>query len=472
MVIFSDITKYKQTEAELERTIDDLRKQNELMETTFNSISDGIMFADIEETFVYVNPAAEQIIGIAAANIPDARLGEKWGTYYYPDRETPIARDDLPILRAMLHGESTTEMDIFVRNENKPDGVYVRVSAQPLLSATGGIRGGVAIFRDVTDQMIAEEALTRAFAQGRLEVVDTILHNIGNAVLSVTSGIDALHHNLIDDRLLRLLRILANTIKERQDDWTDYVQNDPQGQKVIPIMAALAEDFARQKEALVETVERVRDRANYIADIVRSQKTLGGRNMDRKTINLKEAISTAVKVLQGSFTKRNVRIDIDCENAPQEIRIQESQFHQMLVNLIKNALEAIDDLAASDGLREAPYIHIRAYVKEDFLHFDVSDNGIGIGIDRKNSRILFAAGYTTKNSGSGLGLHSAANFVIGSGGQIQSLSDGRGLGTTMRVLLRLSAVTPGGGGGVNHTGDESEPAGGSQIRFPTAREND
>ena len=47
-----------------------------------------------------------------------------------------------------------------------------------------------------------------------------------------------------------------------------------------------------------------------------------------------------------------------------------------------------------------------------------------------------------KEGGSGLGLHSAANFVIGSGGRIQPLSDGIGHGTTMRVMLRLSAVAP------------------------------
>jgi len=54
--------------------------------------------------------------------------------------------------------------------------------------------------------------------------------------------------------------------------------------------------------------------------------------------------------------------------------------------------------------------------------------------------LLFAPGYTTKRNGSGLGLHSVANFVIGSGGRIQALSDGAGKGTTMRVMLPLSSV--------------------------------
>ena len=66
----------------------------------------------------------------------------------------------------------------------------------------------------------------------------------------------------------------------------------------------------------------------------------------------------------------------------------------------------------------------------------------GIGIRNKDTRVLFSPGYTTKETGSGLGLHSAANFVIGLGGRIQPLSEGTGKGTTMRVTLPLSSVAP------------------------------
>ena len=92
-------------------------------------------------------------------------------------------------------------------------------------------------------------------------------------------------------------------------------------------------------------------------------------------------------------------------------------------------------------------MEIRAYVRREFLVLDVIDNGVGIA--RKNLKMIFVAGYSTKRGGSGLGLHSAANFVTSSGGKIQPLSDGIGQGTTMRVMLRLATLTPkrdGGGG--------------------------
>ena len=206
-------------------------------------------------------------------------------------------------------------------------------------------------------------------------------------------------------------------------------------------MLALAADFTDQNEQLVKIIERVRDRVTHIVDIIRTQRASHQTSsMTQKNIHLRETILNAVKLQQDSIDKRGIQVDVDCENAPQEIRIQESPFHQMLVNLCKNSIEAIDDLIRSGGLNETPRIGIKAYTSEDFLYLDVTDNGIGI--EQKNSKLIFTAGYTTKKSGTGLGLHSSANFVIGSGGKIYPLSEGIGKGTTMRIMLRSSSIMP------------------------------
>jgi len=112
----------------------------------------------------------------------------------------------------------------------------------------------------------------------------------------------------------------------------------------------------------------------------------------------------------------------------------------MLVNLVKNSIEAIDERIQSGGLKQPLRIALKAYISDDFLCLDVTDNGIGI--TQKNLKLIFTAGYTTKQSGTGLGLFSSANFVIGSGGQIYALSEGIGTGTTMRIKLRCSSVIP------------------------------
>ena len=290
----------------------------------------------------------------------------------------------------------------------------------------------------MTERVETQEALAQAFAQGRLEIVDTILHNIGNAINSVAVGIDTIDYQLTSDRLIPRLTALAKTIEEHQDDLSDYITNDPQGQKIAPFILTLATDFDTVRQELHQTVQRVKDRTRYIVDIIRTQNAYQGTSVTRKDINLADAISDAIKMLQDSIDKRNIHIEIDCDNAPQEIRIQESQFHQMLVNLIKNAVEAIDTLTAVGERTETAYIKCRAYIEGDFLRLDITDNGIGI--DPENISKVFAAGFTTKAQGNGLGLHSSANFVISSGGKIQALSEGVGKGATIKITFPYASA--------------------------------
>ena len=438
VVVFQDITKRKAAETRLAQTMNELRNQNELMETTFNSIKDGIIVADESGEFLYMNPGAELVVGRGMAKLTQSELGKGYGAFY-PDRETLIETKDLPLYRAIFQGESSNEEDVFIRSGKKPDGVYIRVSGRPLLDEFDKVRGGVVIFRDVTEQVLAEEALVQAFAQGRLEIVDTILHNIGNATNSVTTGIETICRNLANNPLMGRLSALADAVETHREDWPNYIRNHPQGQRVLPFVLALAKDLVQQQEEFSQTANRVRERAKHIADIVRTQKVLGSSSMSRKDVNLSTTISSAVRVLQDSLAKRAIRVRVDCQNSPRTIRVQESQFHQMMVNLIKNGMEAIDDLDAAGKLDQEPSIQIRAYVEKDYLKIDVTDNGIGL--EKENFKRIFNAGYSTKERGSGLGLHSIANFVIGTGGQIQPLSDGFAKGTTMRVMLRLSTLT-------------------------------
>ena len=437
LVVFRDITGRKATEIRLQQTIGELREQSELLQTILDSIQEGIIVSDQSGEFLYVNPGAKEILDQEYFVRRQGKWSEKSkGFYFYPDRVTPIENVDLPLPRAIFNGEATDDMNIFVRRPNQPNGgIYLRVSARPLLDEVAEIRGGVLIFRDITHRVLAEEALMQAFAEGRLEVVDTILHNIGNAINSVTAGTETLYWSFTNHQLVRRLRALADAIKPHADDWIDYIENDPQGQKVRPFIIALAEDFVRRNSGLARTVERVRDRAQHIADIVRTQRSPGRSGTNRKDVDLRNALSDAINVVRDSLGNGGIRIDVDCAKAPREIRIQESQFHQMMVNLIKNSVQAIHELEESDGIEEEPRIRIRAGIEGDFLNLEVSDNGIGFG--GKDTRMLFAAGYTTKAAGTGLGLHSAANFVVGSGGRIDLSSDGVGKGATARVMLRL-----------------------------------
>lgn len=438
VTVVHDITKDKIAALQLDQTMQELQNQVQLTDTIFNSIGDGVIAADASGAFRIFNPSAERILGIGPIDTTPDAWSDNYG-FFFPDRVTPFPADELPLARA-LKGEASDEVEMFVRNLEVPEGAFISVSGRPLQDEEGAEKGGVIVFRDVTHRVIAEEALTLAFAQGRLEIVETILHNIGNAINSVTVGVNVLQENLVSNQLIHRFSALANMFKAHQGDWVDYIKDDPKGRQVLPFLIALAADFADQNKTVVETLERVVERVTHITDIIRTQKSSGQSNMTWKNIDLRQTIMSTLKLQQDSIDKRGIQVHVDCENAPQDIRVQESQFHQMLVNLVKNSIEAIDEISQSGGLDETPRINIEAYISGDFLCLDVIDNGIGIA--PQNVKLIFTAGYTTKESGTGLGLFSSANFVIASGGQIYPLSEGIGKGATMRIMLRRSSVIP------------------------------
>ena len=437
VVVVHDVDQIKKAEIKLQETATRLQSQNNTMESIFHSISDGVIVAGEDGKRIMFNASAERIVGVGISDSSPAQWAAQYGIFF-PDKVTMVPTEELPLVRA-LRGEDSDDVELFIRNPNVPAGVFISVSGRPIRTAAGVPQGGVVAFRDVSERVQAEQALLQAFAQGRLEVVDTILHNIGNAISSVSIGVGTLAEELHKNETLRRFSALAQAVEAHRSDWITYLDTDPQGRKIMPFILALAADFTVQNERLTGIAERVESRVAHIVDIIRTQKSFDERAMARKVVNLQQSIGDASKVLSESLASRGIEFHVDCENAPDEILIQESRFHQMLVNLVKNSMEAIDELAEPARLAD-PHIRINCYLHEEYLVIDVVDNGIGVKKDQ--SHRIFSAGYTTKQEGSGLGLHSAANFIIASGGKIRVLSDGLGKGTTMRIMLRRSSIDP------------------------------
>ena len=416
------------------------------MEAIFNSISDGVAVFDTNGECILFNPSGERIVGAGMTGGNTERWMEDGYDLYFPDGMTPVPIDELPHVRA-LRGESPDEMVVLLRNRANPIDIYLAGSGRPILDADGIVKGSVVVFRDITERYRTEEALMQAFSRGRSEIVETILHNIGNAINSVAIGVGTIHEQLRHNELLRRISALAKAIDAHRDDPIAYLSTDPQGRLVIPFIVALADDFARQNDQLRQTVERVRGRVTHITEIIRTQSPSAEGFTVHKDIVLRQTILDSIRVLQDPINELGIQMHVDCVHAPAVITIQENRFQQMLINLVKNAVEAIEELSDSGEHDVMPCIRITARLQGNQLVIDVADNGIGI--DPSRIRSIFTPGYTTKTGGSGLGLHSAANFAVSSGGSIVPLSDGIGTGTTMRVSLRLLPATPHIAGGAN-----------------------
>ncbi len=444
VIVLQDETAFQRQEIELKRTAAELHERSALMDEVFHSMSDGVVVADGQRRLTLVNKSAARLVGFGPDQV-GAGLWTDFVRAYHPDQVTPFDEADLPLARA-LRGQSSDSVEMFLRHPRAPEGVFVGVDGRPLRNEAGDVTGGLVVLRDLSHGRAAREA----FVSGRLEVVDVLLHNVGNALTTVTVGVGTLYDGLRQNAPAERLTALAEAVAPHRDDPIPWLRDDPQGRKAIPFLLALAGELSAQNDAWLETVKRVRERVEHIVQVIHTERSLPVGRPEPKVVELRRQIADAAGVLQHLLAQRGIPVEIDCARAPAQIRIDESRFHQMLVNLLRNAMEAIDERAAAGGFDpgETPRIRVAAYLDPDQLVLEVTDNGIGI--DPRRLRSIFAAGYTTKQSGTGLGLHSAANFVIGAGGRIAPFSDGPGRGATLRVTFRRSGTLlepPGGVGG-------------------------
>lgn len=114
-----------------------------------------------------------------------------------------------------------------------------------------------------------------------------------------------------------------------------------------------------------------------------------------KTVRVKDLIEKVTQLLKPDFKKKNIQLIAHCDSEYLTVQADEEMIEQVLINLIKNAIEAADhdDLAR---------IEINGTYNENAVIIEVTDNGPGIipeAIDR-----IFVPFFTTKKTGSGIGL--------------------------------------------------------------------
>jgi two-component system, sensor histidine kinase and response regulator len=163
------------------RSEDSLGKQTRILMAILRSMSAGVVVAHETGKFLLFNPEAERIFGIGATDTPPSEWAQRYGCYL-PDRVTPFPPEQLPLVRA-LRGEDVEETELFVRNAQKPDGVWLRVKSGPLRDEAGAVRGGLSVIRDVTAQKEAERRLAAQYAVTRVLAESTSLREAAPKIL-------------------------------------------------------------------------------------------------------------------------------------------------------------------------------------------------------------------------------------------------------------------------------------------------
>jgi C4-dicarboxylate-specific signal transduction histidine kinase len=167
---------------------------------------------------------------------------------------------------------------------------------------------------------------------------------------------------------------------------------------------------------------------DHIKTIVTMQQSYAGVSGLIESVSLADLLDDAIKLNGSSCEKYGIEIERDYDELP-EINLEKQKLLQILVNLVKNAKDALVQQGSP-----RPRLHLRLHRhQEELLRIEVSDNGVGI--PPENLMRIFSHGFTTKADGHGFGLHASANTARQLGGSLIAESDGPGLGARFIVEL-------------------------------------
>ncbi len=184
---------------------------------------------------------------------------------------------------------------------------------------------------------------------------------------------------------------------------------------------------SRADEAL-SSFERIDDLIEHMSQITRQLKSHAHRGGGgAKLVDVRESISSVLSMMESQLRQGDVSVITSLPQDPVTVRVDNVRLEQVLVNLIRNALDATR--AASE-----PRIEILVTVGEEAL-VTVRDNGAGI----EDLEKLFEPFYTTKmpGDGVGLGLAISSGIVNELGGRLTA-RNGRDGGAVLEVTLPIS----------------------------------
>src|SRR5882724_2116066 len=174
----TDITEQRELEQALRASRDELEQKvadrtaelsrtNEILRSILKNMGDAVIVADKASNFLVFNPAAERMFGKGAMQMPSTEWSHRYGLYL-PDKVTPFPHDQLPMTRS-IRGDEVDNVEMFVRHEKAPHGLWTEITGRPLRGANGDVLGGVIVCRDITQ--IKEEEFFRAGQSHVLEMI-------------------------------------------------------------------------------------------------------------------------------------------------------------------------------------------------------------------------------------------------------------------------------------------------------------
>jgi PAS domain S-box-containing protein len=389
----------------LQTVVQRLASERAFLETLFNTIEDGVLVVDEQGRILYFNQAITRLIGLQ----PDVE-GQQLSTVV-PDIDwDKIIRFD----KAGGAGVVRHEFEVHF-----PRPRFLRLYAAPLDGLAEGSSGVALIVHDATEaRQQTFEAIESERVQALTMLAASVAHEIGNPL-------NALHiHLQLMEREIRKLKT-ASTGRAAS---TSAAVPRSRSRGAVPSGLVEAGEIASKLEQFLGVAKGEINRLDYI--VSQYLHAIRPTPPQIKLSPLNDVVVKTLELLQPELNNRGLHVKTRLARQLPITPIDPQQIQQVLVNLVKNAMQA---------MTKGGTLTLQTGEWSDGVWVSVADTGGGIPQERINR--IFEPFFTTKEKGSGLGLMIVQRIVRAHGGRIE-LESQVGRGTTFRIWLPLHERKP------------------------------
>lgn len=416
-----DITEYIETQ-------DRLRSERNRAQQYLDIAEVVLVVLDDQGVVQLINRKGIDLLGYKEAEI----VGQNWFDHFLPREVGPTVKQ---VFGQLMQGE--IEPAEYYENT-----VVTRSGKERLIAwhntvirrEDGSIKASLSSGHDITEQRLAQQQLAHyqdhleSLVEERtvqLESANEKLRQAYRERLEFEEQVNEHRAQLAHVCRLSTMSELATSISHELNQPLSAVSNYATG-----IRRRVKENRELTPE-IMDALEQIVIQAERAGKVLqRTREFVTNRTVQMNEIALDEVIRRSVELMLPKAERQGVEIRILCDPTLPEIKGDAIQLEQVIVNLLSNAIEALDE--SSEGVREVEIVAQQA--SDHSIEITVHDSGPGIDADMTES--LFDAFVTTKASGMGMGLSISRSIVEAHAGRMWIDTDTPS-GATFRIRLPM-----------------------------------